>query len=506
MAQLITIGVQVMKVPLLYHYLGSRRDGWYLLISLIGYATMMEFGLVLTAARFIGRAFGKLRDDPESPLAREQFIEVVAVTKFLFWLAALAVSLLGSGVGSVYIYTLQIPVEEHRLLAISFSVLAISSGFSIFADQYGILLDSVGKMGLQSVAKAICSGLGLLTSYILLLLDFGFAAAVVGEVLRTVLHLFWVRWMMRRLSLPLDHLSIRPAWRGAMARQLMAGQYYTFLANAGITAMSSMDGVLIGSLLSTKSMANYYNTQSVVNLVAGQASMLLSITVTFMFQSVGADRPEETRRLLNFNLRFGLLLLGFLLGGIWLFCEPLIAWWIGSGNFVGHKLVALFVMSAIITYHGSIWLFMILARERMKYWKVTWAAGLLRAAVGYFAIRQFGWGLFGVVGSKIAGESLIYLIYAPIVGFRLLQRPLVASLVRRHLMTDYLPMAGCLSWSLLLWWMTGGPRGISFGTAVLLAGYLFGAGLLVWISLDHMHRQIFINRMSREFRRFSQRQ
>jgi O-antigen/teichoic acid export membrane protein len=396
-ANAINMLVQFAKVPVLYEYLGSFVDKWFLLVALIGYFALFESGLTFTAVRYLGRSLGAEDRDEYSKLY------------FLLqrWFAIWSVAYLVLSISSGYIYlAFIIDGSSIENLFGPFVIMVLGTAVALAFNYNGAMIMANGYVGVQTLVDAFASLLSFAIMFLLLREGYGFEGVVAAEVIRALLGTL-IKWgvVVKMKFRPILYMVYAHQEKQLKVKEIFFSQLKSGYANAGILTFVAIDLWLFGYYFKVEGVANYLNMQTVFGLLAAQVSVITAVALPRLLHEFGRDDNNYSGSFLN-NLFFVTSLYGLMAGTLIIFGEQIFTLWLGKNNFIGNEFLFLFAFFYFLEVTIPAWLNLHYAREQMGYAKMFWLAFIIRMASAWLLIGVFDIGFIGVIVSKIIGYGL----------------------------------------------------------------------------------------------------
>jgi O-antigen/teichoic acid export membrane protein len=443
--------------PFLLRGLGASGFGlWALVLSIVGYVSLVELGIGAATWREVAAA--------EANAARHTLDEVLGSSRLLY----LAVSLIGVVVMVPVVAALphlvNLPSHSVGQARVALSILAIAQALRFYFNVYSAALIGRGRFDLlalpglvTSVATAAAQvGVVALTASVSALAAVMLAAAVATSAINRYVYVKAIGGTAPKL---------RTATRRCMRTLLRLGRYNAALSLFGTIAYNS-DLVVIAIFLPTTSVAAYAVASRAVGLIRILATRVSDILLpTFADSSTRGDRAREFR-LFSESVLVGLTLALAGCAALILFGPGLLALWLGTPPAESTRITAL-LAGALMLQMPAISVF--------AYFSGT---GALRAIAWYGAFQaalNLGLSLALVATIGITGPALATMFEVAVAGIVL---PLLACRAMGARYRDYAraslaPLAPAvvlvlsLGWAVRTW-AEPGP-GLSGVCAVLLA-------------------------------------
>lgn len=312
--------VAVFAIPLLIDMLGTERFGVLALAWVVmGYFGLFDFGLGRATTKFVAeyRARGELEDLPEL---------IWSSVVFHIVLGLLGGVILGSLIPWLTSSVLNTPnflLSETRA---AFYLLAASVPLVVTTAALRGVLEAMQRFDLTNAVKIPASTINYLGPLpILFFVDS--LVAVVGflVVSRGVVLLAYLLLCLRTVP------ALSQGFRFSMTRMkplVGFGSWLTISSFFGPT-ISSIDRVMIGSLVSLSAVTVYVVPYEVVTKLIIFATSLLTVLFP-AFSSLAVDRSWELRRLYGRALKYLLVLVAPIVGMLLALSGDLLSLWVGA--------------------------------------------------------------------------------------------------------------------------------------------------------------------------------
>lgn len=340
----VPLAVGFFSIPLVVRALGNDRFGILALVWVVfGYFGLFDLGLGRTTTRSIADALGRGETDK---LAGTLWTTVHLQTA----LGLLAAVLSHLAAPLIVRRVLNIPdafepetILTLRLVGWSLPVMFVSSSFR------GVL-EAAQRFDLVNAVKVPTNVLFYLLPLLGTALGFGLPGIVVLLVVSRIAAL--AAWGALGLRV-LPALRTKPVVRRDLVRPLFAFSGWLGLSSILYAVTSSMDRLVIGSLITVAAVTFYsapYEAINRIGVVPGSLSMVLF--PAFSYLDAGG-RTERLEMLFARSVKFLLLTTGPVFVTLIFFARPLLRLWLGAefaaeGAFVVQVLSAGFLVNTVI--------------------------------------------------------------------------------------------------------------------------------------------------------------
>lgn len=398
---ILTNGIGLLLTPFMISKLGDSEYGLYTLIgSLIGYISVLDFGLNNTIVRFVAKY--KATDDRKS---EENFL---ATTMLIY--AAISAIILIAGIGLYFnlesVFE-KLTAGELAKAKIMFAILifnltitlpggafsAIASAYEKFVFPRALNIVKYVVRSIMLVALLVMGG----DSVSIVILDTVVNIAVIGLNGYYVLKQLKVRFKLHHFETPLvKEIFSYSVWIFIFA---MVGQFQWRAGQIILGVISGTTAVAIygvGIMLGT-----YYGAFS----TAISGVFLPRATKMTVLE---ASNEELTTMMIRIG-RFSLITLLMILGGFLLYGQQFVHLWVGD-TYRDSWLIALIIMfSYTLPLVQSFANSMLEARSKFSFKALTYISLIvLGTAVGAYMVRY--WGVIGLIVGSTAGWLLSQVI------------------------------------------------------------------------------------------------
>ncbi len=329
------LAVGFVTIPLVVRALGTERFGILALVWIVfGYFGLFDLGLGRTTTRSVADALGR-NETAAIPAVLWTTVRLqTAIGLFAAALSHLAAPLLVRRVLNIPDGFVGETVLTLRLVGWSLPVMFASSSFR------GVL-EAAQRFDLVNAVKVPVNVLFYLLPLVGVAAGFELPGIVVLLVLSRVLALaFWGALSLRVLPV----LRTRPVWRRDLVRPLFAFSGWLGLSGILYAVTTSLDRLVIGSLLTVQAVAFYsapFEALSRIGVVPGSLAMVLFPAFSFLDGGGQAGRAEA---LFARSMKFLLLSTGPVFLVLAFFAGDLLRLWLGP-DFAAESAFAVTVLA-----------------------------------------------------------------------------------------------------------------------------------------------------------------
>jgi O-antigen/teichoic acid export membrane protein len=395
--------------PFIIHELGNARYGaWALVGELIGYYSLLDFGLRTAVGFFVAHYVA--RDE------RERLGWSISTAFWTLLVVGAALALLGVAVGFAFPHLFLKGEMEASEITAAVIITSVTIGLGLALEIFSSVLGGCRRMDLINLSEVISRVLTAGAIYLALRWGGGLVAMSVVQMAGRLL----VWGMNYRLAQKhAGPFSLHPrGFRRSELRPLAGLGTMNVLNNLAQIVMSRTDLMVIGFFLGVKWVA-YYNIGSLLAGYAGQ--MNFSIT--------GAFRPHLThlhsrgdiegfQRLFLRGARLSGVLSIPLAASMISFARPFLALWVGAAYVNGRAaersdvVMALLLLTYLPQWQQSISWQALFATGKYQY--LTALMGAQAAAtIGLTLLLVQPYGLIGVAAGRLVPSAIMNLVLVP---------------------------------------------------------------------------------------------
>ncbi len=431
----VTIVLSLVLLPVLFHHLDREELGvWLLLAQTSVLLFILDLGLSTVLTRRIALAKGKSGSDPDILLndeTRNEIANLVAIGRRLFTIMAVAIFVLSTLSGFVYLRNLHLTHVSLSTVWLSWAVLCLSQALGVWGQTWNCLLNGVGYVGWDALLNSILQALILVVQIIALFLGGGLVALATIAATGWFVQRYVLRSFARRRRPELFQLHGK--YDGSVVRAMISPSLRAWGTTLGSILVLNSDQFFIAGLNGVTQLPAYraaflvfYNLNAVSVTFAGASIVFIS----HLWQ---AGEVTEIHRIVVRNLRLGLGLMAAGGACILVLGPRLFDVWLGANNFIGYPILAIFFV--LMIFEAQSYVITLGSRatddEAFAFWSLGGAA-LKLVLAGILGAR---YGLLGIASSTLLAQLVTthwYMVYR---GLRRLRMSL-----RRHVTEVLLPV------------------------------------------------------------------
>jgi len=435
-SRLVTIALQLLVLPVLFHHLAREAVGvWLMLAQTSALLFALDFGLGAVLTRRIAQARGKTGTDPNAPLGGESLTEIADLVESgrrLYIVLAGVTFLVSALSGFLYLRDLHLVTVSLPVVCLSWGVLCLSQAFNVWGQLWYCLLEGVGYVGWDHFLTASVNAATLAVQIASLCLGGGLVALAVITALGIFAQRFLLLGFARRRRPEL--FQVRGKFDAVLVRGMVSPALRSWITGLSILVVLNTDQFFVASLSGAAQFPAYraaylvlYNLYILSVTVAGTSAVFIS----HLWQ---AGQFAEVQRIVERNLRFGLGLMAAGGACILLLGPRLFHAWLGPGNFIGYPILAVFF--ALLWLEAQSNAITLASRATEDEAFALWSVGAAVLKIAFALMLGLRYGLLGIACSTLLAEACTnhwYMVYR---GLRRLRISF-----RTHLLTVVLPVA-----------------------------------------------------------------
>ena len=336
--------VAFISIPFVIKALGVERFGILSLVWLVfGYFSFFDLGLGRTTTKYVSEALG--RGEIEK---LPHYVWTTVIMQLLF-----------GGLGTIILIVvspllaeniLNIPAAYLKETKITFFLVAFSLPINFVMNSFRGTLEAGQKFGLVNIVKIPASILYYLLPLVGVVLGFSLPGIVVLLILSRLAAL--IAWALLAIkTYPVLHG--KPTLQKTYIKPLFNFSIWIAISNIIYSIVTSLDKLIIGSMLSVKEVA-YYSAPSEAIVRLGIIPGSFSLILFPAFSSLtGADQHDKTEKLFSRASKYLLMITGPILVLILCHGTTILQLWLGREFSLLSSLVAKFLAAGMLV--SSLW-------------------------------------------------------------------------------------------------------------------------------------------------------
>jgi O-antigen/teichoic acid export membrane protein len=322
--------------------------------------------------------------------------------------------------GFVFLGQLNLVELDYRTVWIAWTVLCFSHALGVWAAMWSCLLPGTGHVGWDGLIGIAVQVTTLVAQIVAVLFDGGLITLATIAAIGAVVNRYTVIMFMRRRE-P-DLFRLEGHWDQALFRSMLRPALKAWATGLGAFLILKTDQYFIAYFKGASNIPSYQTAYQLVTSLMTLAMAFAQASQVFISQMWQTGQITEVHRIVQRNLRFGLIIMAAGSACLLVVGEELMNLWLGPGHFIGYPILAIFcVMLFLEAQHSGV---VYASRSTEDEAFVIWAigAGVLNLLLTWWLIKPFG--LLGVALGTMLAQMLTNNWYAVYRGLWRLQIPL----------------------------------------------------------------------------------
>ena len=428
----LSLGMNVIWLPLLLHYLTPDRLGiWQLFIGIGAVVTLFDFGFTPQLARAFTYAWSGveqlrtrgIQTAPEGASPNYPLLAAVLRTcRYLYLsiaLTALAIMLVG---GSLYLQHVIPDASLYAEVRPAWGVYTVSIFLNLYLGYYMMALRGLGDVAGANQANIYGKLCTLVLGTLALAFGYGLLGLAAVSLVSSAVPRFFARWRLERRYRLRGAFAEHAGERHYAMRQILGVLWYNawrdglVSLNAYITGQATV--LLCGLYLSLAETGIYSVSVQIIGALTGIAVGMLSACLPAIISGTATHAWEQVQRLVALSmttlyLLFGIGLAAFVAVGI-----PLLQL-IKESFVIEPAVFALLALHLFLVDRHRLWACLIATTNQLPYTRAFILSGLAGTCAAWIALRA-GWGIYGLILPPFLIQSLYNNWYWPLYYQRLL--------------------------------------------------------------------------------------
>ena len=397
--------VGLILLPVLFRNLSKEELGvWILLGQSWAAMGIFDLGFSVTLTRRIALAKGKSGTGFEAckPEAMREIADLVAAGRRIYRSMAGGVFLVSWALGFFYLRYLDLQGLSHATVWVAWTILCVCQALTVWAAVWTSLLQGVGYVGWDVIIASFVSIAMLLGQIIAVLCGGGLVALAAIAAMAAVFQQAMTRWFVHRRRPEL--FSLQGRWNPAVLQGMPGLALRTWLTTVGTILIFNTDQFFIAALQGAEGIPAYRAAYLVVLNINILAITFASSSAVFISHLWQARESAELRRIVQRNVRLGLLIM--LCGSAWVLSlgSSLFDAWIGPGKFIGYPTLIVFCALLAVETHSFIIVAGSRATEDEAFAFSTLAGGVLKLSLSWVLMQSYG--LLGIAAGTLIAQLL----------------------------------------------------------------------------------------------------
>lgn len=408
------LAVMFFLTPFIIHSLGNVRYGvWCLLVSITGYAGLLEMGVMTSAARHINVYIARNDQENLNRVVSTSLALYSALGIILLAIAAIISPFLGK------IFT-RIPgdmISQVRWILYLFCANIFLVFFAAISRQ---LLAANNRFDLQNAAILMVIPLSVIGTVVLLKTGHGLVALAalqaVTSFFRCVILFLFAKWRGPSFQVGFGFIKKRTSW------ELLSFGIFAFIADIGTQLVFYTDSLVIGIFIGSAAIAFYNIGLMLVEHGRNLLKQFRNVITPDLLKSGGRTNLSETQWLMIKSIRFFMLLAIPLFVGFMTLGKEFISLWIGPEYDQSATILFILALAQFATTSSSPCAITLMGLNRIKFLAaMSILNGILNLSLSILFVVAFNLGITGVALGTLIPMILINGIGVPIYACRALE-------------------------------------------------------------------------------------
>lgn len=397
---ILSVLLNIMYIPLALHYMGAERYGvWVVLITLINYLTLANFGVPTAVTNLMALSDN---NDEKADLLMRGFkilslicIVVLAISLTIYfvmsyftsWLNSLSTEIRTSSIILIVFFILRIPFQ--------IATAAFTANKKIFIGKIYDLLTIVFTF----VSLLIC---------IYFKQDLVFLAILSGIVLLILNVLGFINALkiveFKNYTSPLIPIQNRDIYKPGIA---------LFAAGMGSLIIWNTDNIVVSKYLGFQEVAVYSTAFRLFSFGYMSFNLIYGVLIPFYGQYFKSKSWDKLQSLFNFNLVIipFIAICVWLVG--WLFSKDIIVLWLGNDKlYAGSKLYFLLgAYGLVLGYVGVMFNLLTSLNQLKSLFYITISEAVINLGMSIFLVQFYG--IEGVAMGTLLASIIVPLLILP---------------------------------------------------------------------------------------------
>ena len=314
------VGLTIVLTPVILHFIGAEEYGIFALATVfVGFLGLIDFGMGPVVLRFLSASLAT------SNYGEAQSVLGVGLVFFFgVGLTGLSLALVG---GQLLPQILSLPPSLDATATFVISVAGVGFFFTSLLPPVTSIPGALQRFDTATYAGLISMTASAVGSIVVLTLGWGVRGLIVTTVLQPALMLVLVARSNRRL---LPALRMRPAFDGALLREMMVFSGYSFLSNVAGAVLFQVDKFVLGVLTRVSVVTYYVVPGNVAQRLHTGVSSLTSVALPVSTDLHARGEKEALREFYVRATRMVALVIVSFAVPAFIFARELLLEWVGS--------------------------------------------------------------------------------------------------------------------------------------------------------------------------------
>ena len=339
-----TIVLGLLLMPVLFRHLPREQVGvWLLLGQSWAMLGILDLGFGVTLTRRIAFAIGKSGSDPGLPLTAATVREIanlIQTGRQVYRGLAIGAFAVAFGTGYFSFHGLHLSTVSLSAFWLAWGVLCLAQALGVWASVWTCLLQGVGYVGWDALLATLMNSLTLSAQIIVAYSGGGLIGLAIVAASGALAQRFLIFSLAQRKRPEL--FAIRGSWEPAFLKSIAPVALKAWVTSLGLAVVMNSDQFFIAGLQGASQIPAYRAAYLVFLNLEMIAVIFASNSSVFITQLWQAGALAQVHRIVNHNLRLGLVIM--VTGGACILAlgHRLFDFWLGPGNYIGTPVAVVF--------------------------------------------------------------------------------------------------------------------------------------------------------------------
>jgi O-antigen/teichoic acid export membrane protein len=287
LGNLINMAVGVFLSPFILHHLGDVAYGvWVLAVSVVGYLTLLDFGMQGSILRFVNQ--GHTKQDHE-------FASEAASAALWVRLQISALALILSGaLAAIFPLLFKIPPDMTRQAREAILLIGCTTAVTLSIGVYGGVISALNRYDLQNYVTFVQTAVRVIGVVVVLRMGYGIVSIAFCELLAAICARGYQVILAKRIY-PELRIRVRRPKRETL-KKIWSYSAYAFLATIAVQLVYQSDNLVVGAFISAAAVTFYAIASSLCRYATQVVNAMSS---TFMPAASTYESAGDSQSLLS---------------------------------------------------------------------------------------------------------------------------------------------------------------------------------------------------------------
>ncbi len=396
LSRAVTIGLNLLLIPILFHHLGKEELGlWFMLGQSGAFLTLMDLGITPTLTRRIAFAAGKSGGDVGMGLSQESSEEIanlIASGRVIYRFLSVGVFLFAWATGLVFLQYLDFQTMSRLTIWIAWTILCLGHALGVWASLWGCLLQGVGYVGIDTLIWTFVHAISMAVQVAVVMMGGGLIELAVVVAISGLASRYLTLFIARRRRPEL--FTIKGHWDPERVRSMIKPALNSWSIGLGSFLILKTDQFFIAYFQGAGDIPAYHAAYQLVLTLSTLVVALAVASRVFISHLWEAGELKKLQKIVETNSLLGLSIMACGTACLLLVGEEIIELWLGSGQFIGYPILSVFCIMLVFQAQQNIIHSAARATEYEPFAAWALAAGILNVVLTLILIEPYG--LLGV--------------------------------------------------------------------------------------------------------------